>query len=224
MAVPASSCRETPRRKCHRFSARLLEIPHGFWPVPAGRVSGGQGSLRSYGPSVSWAPPCRQNACVSIRVLPLRPPTCLLLAHAAPPRCAQVPWSVVSCCEEAHNSLCTVAKGVLGMSSQGPGLCQADGARQPTRAHASWLSCRHLQLRPFPGPQPGSCDLELGVATETRTQTSPGERQGDRNRQRGPGPWVSIRPRIYLTPEAVLCLLAALPSPPAGTWGGCVLT
>ena len=117
-------------------------------------------------------PPADKTPVCPSESSPLRPPTCLLLAHAAPPRCAQVPWSVVSRCEEVHNSLCTVAKGVLGMSSQGSGLCQADGARQPTRAHASWLSCRHLQLRPSPGPQPGSCDLELAVATETRTHTS----------------------------------------------------
>lgn len=45
-----------------------------------------------------------------------------------------------------------------------------------------------------------------------------------RSRGLGPGPWVSRRPRIYLTLEAILCLLAALLSPPASTWGGCVLT
>ena len=129
----------------------LLEIPHSLCPVPEAGVPRGQGSLRSCGPPVSWVAPCRQNACVSIRVLPspgLPRPSCSLTLHPhIAPRYPGVSCHVVSTQLTLHCG-CGRLRNVLS----GPGLCQVSGIRQPTRAHPSWLSCHHLQLGRLLGP------------------------------------------------------------------------
>ena len=145
----------------------LLEIPHSLCPVPEAGVPRGQGSRRSCGPPVSWVAPCRQNACVSISVLPspgLPRPSCSLTLHPhIAPRYPGGSSHVVSK-YTAHSALWLRGseKCPLRARSLPSEWHQAAHTRPPQLAELSPPSAR-----PSPGHQPGSCDLELGVATET---------------------------------------------------------